>query len=130
MVAKNIINLLSGDTPLHLAAENGHLDVATCLIDNGAVMDVRNRLGKTPIARAFKYSHVPILEYFKTLELSVPVVSMKLISGTGVKKHIFPHPRLLTVVQNLTGLTSGEIVEVFDELLVDGGCQLVSRDEV
>ena len=126
-MTKDKANPLSGDTPLHLATERGHLDIVTCLVDNGAEKNVLNHFGKTPISRAFKYSHTAytnivsgsfgaILAYFKTLGLTVPVMSMKLhMTPDGSTKRIQPQPNLL---QPETGLLiSDDVVEVYGETI-------------
>ena len=41
-----------GDTPLHLAAEHGHDDVARYLVEYGAAIDATNAKGVTPLHRA------------------------------------------------------------------------------
>ena len=112
--------------------------MVTCLIDNGAAKDIPNRLGKTPISRAFRYSHVPILEYFKSMDLSVPVVSMRLHTPSVASSGSFgssnsSSSRATTILSNPNGseteteeLTNGDVVEVFSETiagfykLVDG----------
>ena len=129
--------MITGDTPLHLAAERGHLDVVTCLIGHGAETNVLNRLGKTPISRALRYSHVSLLEYFKTLELAVPVVSMRVHVSSGTSSGAFGNGSSSCRTTNIhstpdglqpeTGeLTNGDAVDVFVEpiggfyKLVDG----------
>ena len=128
-VAKNLTKLLSGDTPLHLATERGHLDVVTCLVDNGA--------DKSPISRAFRYSHDSILEYFKALGLSVPIVSVRLTlpgQSSGMQKCIQPLPRLYEAETATDYITNNDVVDIFDETiggfykLVDGrGYSLVAN---
>jgi truncated hemoglobin YjbI len=39
-------------TPLHMAARRGHLEIARALLDSGAVVNVRDRKGDTPLQRA------------------------------------------------------------------------------
>ena len=111
--------------------------MVTCLVDNGAEKDIRNRLGKTPISRAFRYSHDSIVEYFKTLGLTVPVVSLKLTlpgQNSGIQKCIQPHPRVYGAETATDYITNNAIVEVYDETiagsykLVDGrGYTLVAN---
>ena len=44
-----------GNTPLILAAEEGHLDIVELLIRNGAVVDVKNGEGQTPLIKAVEW---------------------------------------------------------------------------
>ena len=46
---------LSG-TPLHLAATEGHKEVAALLVDNGADVKAKNNLGQTPLNLAFFFA--------------------------------------------------------------------------
>lgn len=39
-------------TPLHMACQQGHVEVARILLQAGAPVDARDSLGKTPLARA------------------------------------------------------------------------------
>jgi hypothetical protein len=51
--AKNI----NGNTPLHLAAMNGHTEVAEKLITCGALLNARNNLAETPFMIAIANGH-------------------------------------------------------------------------
>lgn len=56
-----------GDTPLHMAAEFGHADLATRLIEEGADVHTRNT-GKdreTPLDRARKSGHTDVVEMLR-----------------------------------------------------------------
>ena len=37
-----------GETPLHIAAREGHIDIAELLINKGADINAKNNYGKTP----------------------------------------------------------------------------------
>jgi len=45
-------------TPLHYAADRGHLECVKLLIDNGASLDAHNRQGATPLAFASARGHI------------------------------------------------------------------------
>ncbi|RCG29797.1 ankyrin repeat domain-containing protein [Sphaerisporangium album] len=47
-------NLVDGDgfVPLHMAAQEGHVDAARALLDNDAEVDAENRHGNTPLSVA------------------------------------------------------------------------------
>lgn len=56
-----------GDTPLHMAAEFGHAEIATRLIEAGADVHTRNT-GKdreTPLDRARKSGHTDVAELLR-----------------------------------------------------------------
>jgi hypothetical protein len=50
-----------GETPLHWAAKNGHVEIARVLLQNGAEVNVRNNYGNTPLHYAAIHGHVDIL---------------------------------------------------------------------
>jgi ankyrin repeat protein len=52
-----------GDTPLHLAAEKGHLDIVGYLTEKGANVNVKRRYGLTPLHFAAQSGHLDIVKY-------------------------------------------------------------------
>ncbi len=44
-----------GNTPLHIAAHQGKVEVAQLLVEHGAKINLRNNDGDTPLHRCFKY---------------------------------------------------------------------------
>lgn len=48
---------VDGNTPLHIAAQYGRLEVAKCLLDNEADIHARNTQGGTPLELADKTNH-------------------------------------------------------------------------
>lgn len=61
-------NLLScdydGRTPLHVAASDGLYDIVEFLLNNGALVHVRDRDDNTPLMSAIKADHFEIIELF------------------------------------------------------------------
>ncbi|CAN0423803.1 unnamed protein product [Lampetra fluviatilis] len=47
----------SGDAPLHVAARRGHVEIAECLLQNGADVDARNKTQSTAFSLAVEASH-------------------------------------------------------------------------
>ena len=52
---------VSGDTPLHYAARNGHIEISHLLLQNGAEVNVRSMWGRTPLHYAASQGHIDIL---------------------------------------------------------------------
>ena len=50
----------NGGTPLHLAAQEGHVDLARMLLDKGAEVDARDAKGETPLHRATEKGHTDV----------------------------------------------------------------------
>ena len=60
----NIIRCINDETPLHIAARNGHMDVVQLLIDTGADPKRADRDGWTPLKLAAEHGHEDVLEFF------------------------------------------------------------------
>ena len=54
-----------GRTPLHLAAEGGHLDTVDILLHNNAAVDARDRDGRTPLALADAAGHGAVADLLR-----------------------------------------------------------------
>lgn len=55
--------ILFSKTPLHFAAEKGHLDIVTLLIDKGANINSRDSNNCTPLHIAAKYGRFCVVKY-------------------------------------------------------------------
>jgi len=68
--AKYDLNLsdYDGRAAMHLAAENGHLEVIEFLFANGAKIDLVDNFGNTPYEIAKNHNHVQICKYIEELE--------------------------------------------------------------
>lgn len=53
---------VNGMTPLHIAVENGHYDIAEFLIQKGANLDSKASLGKTPVWSAAKSGNLKMIQ--------------------------------------------------------------------
>ena len=59
-VNPNVIGRHGG--ALHVAAQHGHLKIATLLVESKAILDLRDRFGWTPLLDAAYYGHVKVVE--------------------------------------------------------------------
>ena len=50
-------------SPLHLAAQNGHTQITQLLVQAGADLDFKDLIGNTPLHTAFHNSHTGIAKY-------------------------------------------------------------------
>ena len=53
-----------GNTPLHIAALNGHSNVCKTLIEGGVQKNLRNNNGKSPLNFAALKSHYKVTHFF------------------------------------------------------------------
>ena len=51
-----------GQTPTHIAAFRGHIEVLRLLIENGADVNARSNRGQTPLQAARQYYHAACVE--------------------------------------------------------------------
>ena len=70
----NVINA-DGETPLHLAAERGFLNVVDRLLDVGARIEVRNKRGETAMDKAATHNHEKCVASMRTRSGNSAMVS-------------------------------------------------------
>jgi ankyrin repeat protein len=51
-----------GLTALHAAAQHGQKEVAIYLLDNGADINSKDKLGFTPLSSAAQFGHLPLVD--------------------------------------------------------------------
>lgn len=54
-----------GNTPLHIACQNGHFDLAHLLLARQASLNVRNDTGNTPLHYAFGFKYIELGEFLR-----------------------------------------------------------------
>ena len=73
--------MITGDTPLHLAAKNGCTDALKLLVDAKADVDVQDsKSGKTALHHAIENDDLPMVGYLVTEVSSNDVHRMGLLS--------------------------------------------------
>jgi ankyrin repeat protein len=58
----NIREREDGNTPLHLASQNGRTEIARLLVEHGASVEVQDNLGRTPLDVASWWRHDEIIK--------------------------------------------------------------------
>lgn len=78
------------DTPLHIAAQNGYIEVCRVLLANNASTSVENSNHLTPCDLAFKKGHKKVYETLVSKGLSYNERDSGLTSS-GIKSHYLDH---------------------------------------
>ena len=62
----NSVDTKNGNYPIHIAAQNGHVDIVKWLVENGARLDVQNGTGQTPLHMAISYDYADVSTYLRS----------------------------------------------------------------
>lgn len=89
----------SGQTPLHRAAEQGQVIVATFLLDNGAEVDPKDKNGQTPLHLAAGLGHTDMVELLLAHKADVQAKCNVFTTPTAL--HIAVEKGLRTLVELL-----------------------------
>ena len=65
------VPIVDGETGLHLASMNGHLNIVKCLIDEKANIEAKDNNGATPLLLACFKGHLEILKLLIENEANV-----------------------------------------------------------
>jgi len=60
------VDTQNGNYPIHIAAQNGHAEMVTWLVENGAKTDVQNGTGQTPMHMSISYDYDAVSDYLRT----------------------------------------------------------------
>mmetsp|Transcript_1879 Transcript_1879/g.3749 ORF Transcript_1879/g.3749 Transcript_1879/m.3749 type:complete len:553 (-) Transcript_1879:27-1685(-) len=61
----NCVDTKNGNYPIHIAAQNGHIELVKWLVDNGAEVNVQNGTGQTPLHMSVSYDYGDVTEFLK-----------------------------------------------------------------
>ena len=59
----NCVDTGNGNYPIHIASQNGHLDLVTWLVNHGARVNVQNGTGQTPLHMAISYEYGEVADF-------------------------------------------------------------------
>lgn len=65
----------TGNVPLHIAAQNGHLDLVKVLIEYKAVVNDQNLKGNTPLHMAVGYDYYPVVQCLLAADAQASIVN-------------------------------------------------------
>jgi hypothetical protein len=65
----------TGNVPLHIAAQNGHLDLVKMLIEYKAVVNDQNLKGNTPLHMAVGYDYYPVVQCLLAADAQASIVN-------------------------------------------------------
>ena len=100
---------LVGATPLHMAAEKGHLESVKVLTSHGASTDCTRSDGYTPLHLAAKKGHLKIVEYLTSI---MENVNQTIQASNNSLNNLFENKNNYTALQLAVENGHAEIVEV------------------
>jgi ankyrin repeat protein len=77
MRRSNDVNSDNGDPALFRAAENGHESIVKLLLDRGALIDLKGRLGKTPLGIAASRAHLTVVRLLLDRGANVDAIDLE-----------------------------------------------------
>jgi hypothetical protein len=91
-----------GNTPLHIAASMGSLNMVSVLISKGAKINIENKLKQTPYFLAIKHGHDDVAEYLSSDFLAGEKVDHanelgNLVGDFAWGGHVFAHSGIMKV---------------------------------
>ena len=100
---------LVGATPLHMAAEKGHLESVKVLTSHGASTDCTRSDGYTPLHLAAKKGHLKIVEYLTSI---MENVNQKIQASNILLSNLFENKNNYTALQLAAENGHAEVFEI------------------
>jgi len=66
-----LFSIIFGKSPLHLAANKGHLSIVEYLVNQKADINAKNQDGNTPLHYAAANAHLSVVEYLVNQKVDI-----------------------------------------------------------
>nr|WP_246198629.1 ankyrin repeat domain-containing protein [Wolbachia endosymbiont of Ctenocephalides felis wCfeJ] len=76
----------NGNTLLHYASQNDHLEAVKYLIKKGASLKAKNKYGKTPLDLALQKNYISIIEFLKKTQLDLDEELLATVKGDDLNR--------------------------------------------
>ncbi|GAA47164.1 ankyrin [Clonorchis sinensis] len=103
-----------GCTPLHLAAQQGHVQTVLKLLQSGADANARNRQGWTAAQLAYKQHYLNLFEVLQNVTTNVSDWSVPSLTGAGPDGQTDGDPKMVT-----GSVTFEKVEQVVDHIISD-----------
>jgi ankyrin repeat protein len=105
-----------GGTPLHWAAESGHLEVVALLLEKGANVNAQNQHGETPLHRAAWDGHLEVVRLLLAKGTNVEAKDRDGLCPLAVARVRLENPRMR--VEKIERIL--EVVRILEDWISSG----------